>query len=86
MRVRHIASIVDWLMSDAERAILFGGVPLFVSVNGEENVPATLDGGRVIVTIGRTSYRSPYAADRLRRVDVDGDVWYEIDDSDLALD
>ena len=74
------------LLTEAERAIMFGGVPLFVNVAGEDTIPAELAGDRVVWSHGRAGYRSRYHAGDLREVREGADRWYEVDDHRLDWD
>lgn len=80
-QVGDLVSLVNWLgMSEAECQVVFRGAALFVNINGEETVPATIKGGSLNYGNRSASYKSTdiHAVD-----DGEGLVWYEINDTDL---
>lgn len=86
MRSSHVLSLMQWVgMSDKEirAAIDRQKTPLFVNINGEDTVPATIEGSNIHYTVGKHAYVSGYHSNNIHSVESDGDKWYEINDCDL---
>jgi hypothetical protein len=83
---KDILSLCNWLgMSDCEMQVVFRNAPIFVNINGEDTVPATITHGRISYTLGKRNFSADYISSNIHPVESDGEKWYEINDTDLIF-